>query len=93
VYNPQILLATLSIFYQIECHQYDNPIMCYSEDAIREMSERGTWKFGGLADGAQPPHPAGMAAGPGSAAKSSAVLTSALQNQNDHTKKVNPHAR
>jgi len=28
-------------------HQYDNPIDCYSEDVLREMSEKGTtWKTG-----------------------------------------------
>lgn len=25
-------------------HQYDNPIKCYSEDTLKEMSETGTWK-------------------------------------------------
>ena len=25
-------------------NQYDNPIQCYSEDALKEMAEKGTWK-------------------------------------------------
>lgn len=31
--------------FQIEVHQYDNPIQCYSEDTIREMGDKGgSWK-------------------------------------------------
>eukprot|EP00095_Tigriopus_kingsejongensis_P000219 maker-scaffold55_size446313-snap-gene-1.15 protein:Tk00219 transcript:maker-scaffold55_size446313-snap-gene-1.15-mRNA-1 annotation:"pdz and lim domain protein 1" len=29
---------------KIECHQYDNPIECYSTQSIQEMSEKGGWQ-------------------------------------------------
>ena len=32
------------IFIQVETHQYDNPIDCYSEEMLAELSEKGTWK-------------------------------------------------
>ncbi|TRY67035.1 hypothetical protein TCAL_03471 [Tigriopus californicus] len=30
---------------KIECHQYDNPINCYSEQVIKEMGDKGNWQM------------------------------------------------
>ncbi len=46
--------------FQVETNQYDNPINCYSEEVLKEMSEKGSWKTNfGPAGG-----PAGVGGGP-----------------------------
>lgn len=30
---------------KVEVNQYDNPIQCYSDEVLQEMSEKGTWKL------------------------------------------------
>lgn len=30
---------------KIDCKQFDNPIQCYSDEVIAEMSEQGSWKM------------------------------------------------
>ena len=29
----------------MEVVQYDSPLQCYSDDALKEMANRGTWKM------------------------------------------------
>lgn len=33
------------ISFQVEVVQYDSPLQCYSDDALKEMANRGTWKM------------------------------------------------
>jgi hypothetical protein len=30
---------------QVEVVQYDNPIQCYSDEVLKEMADKGTWKL------------------------------------------------
>lgn len=43
--NEQFSMTFQLLFLKVEAHQYDNPIQCYSEDMLKEMSEKGTWKM------------------------------------------------
>ncbi len=37
------ILNSLLIAFKVETSQYDNPIQCYSEEVLKEMSEKGSW--------------------------------------------------
>lgn len=42
---------------KVEVVQYDNPIQCYSNEVLAEMSEKGTWKLTPEQVSLMPPEP------------------------------------
>ena len=45
---PIDMMAVLCSFctsFQVEVVQYDSPLQCYSDEALKEMANRGTWKM------------------------------------------------
>ena len=61
----------------MDTRQYDNPIMCYSEDVLKEMSEKGTWQMAAESEAMMERQGAPGAAGP---QHKSAVLDSVMSN-------------
>ena len=41
--NMYLVNAYLAVFLKVTVNQYDNPIKCYSEDTLEEMTTSSTW--------------------------------------------------
>ena len=70
-------------------NQYDNPIQCYSDEVLQEMSEKGTWKLeatgpANASAGAAPPAAAAASPLAADGAKFTPQNSAVLAVLNDH---------